>query len=192
MDLKTLLIIAHIIGTSLGVGGATVGDFLFFKSVKDGTLDASELRLLKVVSSVVWIGFIILVFSGFGFLLWYRLTAPEAALIYNPKLWAKLAVVGVILVNGLVMHGKLYPLLEANVGKRLATGDFPKRAGLAFTTGAISIISWYTTLILGVWKMPEASFLAILGVYALILAIGIFIAHVIGRKMLRTLSKPNV
>ncbi len=180
------MIIIHIVGTALGVGGATISDFLFFKVLKKGNLDKVEYGFLKAISKVIWIGFFILVLSGFGFLILYRLNLPEAGLIYNPKLWAKIVVVLIILFNGILMHAKIFTFFEKNLGKKFTEIDFRKKANLIFTTGAISIISWYSVLILGGWRSLnfKYSFFEIFGSYLIILAVAIIIANFIGRRFL--------
>lgn len=188
MDWYTLLIMVHIIGVALGAGGATISDILFFKSIKDGKIDKKEFALLKAVSSVVWTGFVILAFSGFGFLILYRLTPEYAGLMYDPKLWAKLFIVLIILLNGLVMHWKVFPLLESSLGKPLAASRFIKKSSIAFTTGAISIISWYSALILGAWRTLDASYITIFGAYLLIIFAGIVFANIAGRYFIKYIN----
>lgn len=187
MDIKTFLIILHIVGTALGVGGATASDFLFFKILKKGFLDKTEYDFLKTISKVVWLGLLILFLTGFGFLVYYRLVLPADGLIYNPKLWAKIAVVLVILFNGILMHAKVFAFFEKNLGKRFIETDFKNKAKLIFTTGAISITSWYSALVLGAWREAnfKYGFLEIFGIYLGIVLVAIFFANIIGPKLLR-------
>ncbi|HEX9664495.1 MAG TPA: hypothetical protein VGA49_01595 [Patescibacteria group bacterium] len=185
MGWYTFLIISHLIGTALGVGGATASDFLFFKSIKDRQIDRTEFGFLKIVSNLVWAGFLILVFSGFGFLLLYRLQLPALAPDSWQRFWAKMTVVMIIFLNGLVMHWKVFPLFEEHIDKKLITPDFIKKAPIVFTTGAISIISWYSGLILGAWRELTLSYLEIIFLYGVILAIGISVSNLIGRYFIR-------
>jgi len=188
MGWYTFLIVMHIIGTALGAGGATISDLSFFRSVRDGKVDRSELDLLKTISTAIWAGFGILVFSGFGFFLLYRIQSPELGLIYNPKLFAKLTIVLVIFFNGLIMHAKVFPLLGSFVGRPLFNSDFAKRATIAFTTGAISIISWYSALILGAWRGLDWSYGTIMGIYIALVAAGIIFANIVGRQVIKKLG----
>lgn len=72
MDTLTLLIIAHTVGTALGVGGATFVEIFLNKALKDGEVDPIESGFLKTTFSVVRWGLIISILSGFGFLLLYK------------------------------------------------------------------------------------------------------------------------
>lgn len=187
MDLHSLLIVIHIIGAVVGVGAATMGDILFFKSLKDGVIESKELDFLKTISLAVWAGLFILVFSGFGFFLIYRVSFPEAGLIYNPAYLVKLTIAAVIFFNGLIMHWKVFPLLESQVGKSLNSPEFLARSRLVFTTGAVSIISWYFALILGAARGIEASYFSIIAIYLVVLWIGIIFANLIGKRLIRGL-----
>lgn len=187
MDLYFLLVIIHVIGAVIGVGAATMGDILFFKSLKDGALEKKELEFLKTISAAVWAGLFILVFSGFGFFLVYRVSFPETGLIYNPTYLIKLTIAAVIFFNGLFMHWKVFPLLESQVGRTLNNPDFLSRAQPVFTSGAISIVSWYSALILGAARGIDASYFSILVVYLVVLWIGIVFANIIGKRLIRSL-----
>ena len=185
--MSTILTVGHIIGVALGVGAASLGDFLFLKSLKRGELSQGDYNTLKSASQVVWIGLVILIFSGFGFLLQYRIEFPELGLLYNPKLWVKLFVVVVIFFNGLVMHWKNFKIFENNVDVPFAKSEIAKKSFLIFTTGAISITSWYSALVLGAWRGLDfnASFVIIAGAYLGAVLIVIVIANIFGKSMIK-------
>lgn len=186
------LVILHIIGVSLGVGGATISDFLFFKTIKDGRIERTEFDLLKMASSVVWIGLTLLAFSGVGLLLFERLVPHgHESLVYSAPFLAKMTIVLVIFLNGLVMHWKVFPICESSLDRPLAGSEFIKKRAVAFSTGAISIVSWYSALILGVWRTLEASYLEIMGVYLLILLAALIASNIIGRLFAKRLQHKN-
>ena len=188
MSALTFIGIIHIIGTALGVGGATVSDFLFLKAVRDGRIDKKEFGVLKSVSTVVWTGFAVLVFSGFGFFILFRLL-PEHGSIYEPKLLIKLIVVSVIFFNGLLMHWKVFPVLKTSARKSIHSTETLGKLSLVLTTGAISITSWYAALILGAWRGLDAPFVTILGAYVLAVFGAIAIANIVGKKYVEKLPK---
>lgn len=185
MDWYIFLIITHIIGTALAVGGATISDFLFFRILKTNRLSEDGFEFLHIISNVIWAGFLILIFSGFGFFMLYRLSFPEAGAIYDPRLWMKLTISAVILFNGLLMHWKVFPALKSSIGDNVCSGEFIKKKTVMFTTGAISIVSWYTALILGAWRGLSLSYLNILGIYIVIVALAIIAANIIGRSLIK-------
>ncbi len=103
MDIHSILITAHLIGVALGVGGATFAGILYLKAMKDGKIDPMEGEWLSVVFTVLRIGLVILVISGFGFFLEYRFTGQEERLL-DPRLWAKMTIVLVLVFNALMIQ----------------------------------------------------------------------------------------
>ena len=185
MDLRTLLIILHVIGTALGVGAATVSDYLFFKFTKDGKIDKHEFRILHIVSDIVWTGLLLLLLSGFGFVLLYLGQHESALRVYSmDKIAAKITIVIILLCNGFVLHRRVLPLFEKRLGKPFATPSFIAKSPLIFSAGALSAASWYTTLILGAWRGLDASYMQIMLGYAAIVLIGMLIANIGGRSFL--------
>ncbi|MEK9209250.1 MAG: hypothetical protein AAB926_00270, partial [Patescibacteria group bacterium] len=141
---------------------------------------------LKAVSKIVWLGFLFLVFSGLGLLIFYRLNFGASEIVFRPGFLAKMTVALVIFFNGLLMHWKVFPLFEANLGKTLnQSPDFLKNSRWVFYTGVISIISWYSALVLGAWQGLEFSYSKILLIYIFSLFAGIAAANLIGKKILK-------
>ena len=161
MDGQTFLTIAHIIGTALGVGGATFAEIFYLKSARDGESDPFQSSALKTIFFVLRIGMVILVLSGFGFLILYRLSG-QTELLYHPKLWAKLTIILVLLFGVIAWQARKAPLRWGS---------------------AVSLTSWYAALILGAWRGLEASYLTIMTVYLLAI---VFAAAALGiiRKLL--------
>lgn len=188
MDWQALLIILHVVGVAIGVGGATVSDSLFFRTIKDGKINKTEFAFLKTTSSVVWFGLIILFFSGFGLLFLSKLAVPESGLFYNPKFLAKFSIALIILFNGLVIHWKVFPFFQAHLGKTLNSPEFIKKVPFLFTSGAISTVSWYSALILGAWRTLNLPYLTIMGIYLFVLLGGVLIANIISRYFIKSLS----
>ena len=107
MDWYTFLIIIHLIGTVLGVGGATFAEIFYFKAKKDGVIEPLEVDYLRTAYFVLRIGLFILIISGFGFLLFYRLIGAGEVLL-NQKLWAKLGIVVILVFNAFLIQAKKF------------------------------------------------------------------------------------
>ncbi len=148
MDWHTILIALHLIGTVLGVGGATFAEIFLLKSLRDGEIDPLESSFLKVTYRVIRIGLALLVLSGFGFLILYRLTGLEERLL-SPLLWAKLAIVGIILANAILLQARKIPL---------------------WLGSALSLASWYGAMLIiplrSVFKSINAGFFDVILIYA--------------------------
>lgn len=165
MTIYTFLIIIHIIGTVLGAGGATFAEIFFLKSAKDGTFDQEESAFLHITYAVLRFGMVLLILSGFGFLLLYRFT-DQTELLYNPKLWAKLSIIFMLLMNVLAMQSRRIPF---------------------WLGSSLSLTSWYAALTLGAWRGLDAPYLAIMAGYiaavACIAVILICVRRVLGIKL---------
>lgn len=164
MDWGILIKISHIIGTVLGVGGDTFGAIFYFKAMQDGEIDLSESRLLRVCYSVLHIGLVLLVISGFAYFLEFRLEGfPER--ILQDRFIAKIALVIILLVNAILLQVRKIPV---------------------WLGGAISIVSWYGALILGAWRGIQAELWQMVLVYL----IAIMVAAIGERLIRQRLSIP--
>ncbi len=143
MGIYPLLVIAHIIGTVLGVGAATFAEIHYTRFNSDDIITDDEKKTLAVTYTVMRTGLFLLVISGFGFLLYMRLT-EYTDLLLSQTFWAKMTVVGILVCNALLLQARIMP----------------------FAVGAaISLTSWYTALVLGVLRDTGASYFEILIYY---------------------------
>ncbi|MCR4330304.1 MAG: hypothetical protein NUV49_00215 [Patescibacteria group bacterium] len=151
MEWHTFLVVVHIIGTALGVGGATFAEIFLLKAVRDGEIDPIESSFMQVTYRIVRVGLALLVLSGFGFLILYRFTDLEARL-YSPLLWSKLTIVVVILINAILLQTRRIPL---------------------WLGSALSFASWYAAMLIIPLRpaiMP-ITYLEIMGWYIAFVAI---------------------
>jgi len=162
MDLFTLIIIGHLVGSVLGVGGATFIEIFLNKSLKDGEIDPIEGSFLKATFRVVRIGLIISLFTGMWLILIYRFNGQEFKL-YDPTLWAKMTILGVIVVNALLLQAHKIPI---------------------WLGSPLSLISWYAVLAIGVLlRGPSIPYLDVMFYYVVALVIGGFALEGIRRSM---------
>ncbi|MYE38050.1 MAG: hypothetical protein F4X82_00835 [Candidatus Spechtbacteria bacterium SB0662_bin_43] len=198
LDFYTILVILHLIGMSFGVVGASVSDMLFFKAIKDGIIDKQEFGIFQFFGRLIWVGLSIAIVSGIGFLVWYiaqdiTVAGSDVEKIENPKIWAKVTIVAIITLNGLVLHRKILPLLRDSVGKPLVKTGITRHLTLVLTSGAVSITSWWSAFIIGAWSGLNFSLSswAILVLYAVIVCSTIGVANVIGRRHLLRSHRNN-
>lgn len=162
MDIALIIRITHVVGTVLGVGGATLAEIFFLKSMRDdGKIDEKEGSFLKVVYTVLRIGMILLLLSGFAFLILYRIEGYEERL-YNPRLWAKLALTLIIVINALLLQ--------------------TRKINFAWGS-AVSLTSWYAALVLGLWRGLEAGFWEIM-IWLAVITIAVWWVQGLIRKSL--------
>jgi|TARA_Y100000310_G_scaffold345866_1_gene471925 hypothetical protein len=159
MSIYTFLVISHIIGTILGVGGATFAEIHHTRALKDGQIDPKEGKTLKVTYSVIRWGLIIATLSGFGFLLLFRLTGEEERLL-DPKLWAKMSIIVVLITNALLLQMHKIPM---------------------WLGASISLTSWYGALILGSWRSYPYSYVDTIIGYVIAIVLVAIALHFIKR-----------
>jgi hypothetical protein len=158
VDWYTIIVLGHIIGTVLGVGGATFAEVHLIRALRDGAMSPDESSIMQTTYTVIRIGFFLLVLSGFGFLILARLE-DHTTWFYSITLWAKLGIVGIIGVNAVLLQLRWISLLWGS---------------------AISIVSWYAALILGtIMGRGEYSFFWIYAVYAVAVVVMYLILHAI-------------
>lgn len=161
MDWYIFLIIIHLIGTVLGVGGATFAEIFYLKAKRDGVFEPYEIDYIRIAVFVLRIGLAILVISGFGFLLFYRIVGAGEALLAS-KLWAKLFIVLILILNTYLMQAKKIPM---------ALGV------------SLSLTSWYAALIIGAWRILTASFISIIIVYIIAVVLVTLILKIIEKQL---------
>jgi len=162
MDIFTFLIIGHLIGTVLGVGGATFLEVFLNKGLKDGSLDRYEGDTLKTTFTTVRIGLALSILTGFGLILIYRFEG-QMFQFYDPTLWAKFTILGVIVVNALLLQAHKIPI---------------------WLGSPLSFISWYSVMIAGVLlRGPQISYFTVMLYYCAALLIGGFLMEGIRHSM---------
>ncbi|MCR4284404.1 MAG: hypothetical protein NUV64_03800 [Parcubacteria group bacterium] len=166
MDLQLFLVFTHIIGTILGTGAATFAEIFYLKAKRDGVFEPLEVDYLKTSYFVLRVGLFILVLSGFGFLVTLRLNEFGDPLL-GVKLWSKLAIVLIITANAFLIQARKMPM---------------------WLGSAISITSWYTATILGLWRGIPYSFGQIAVFYLLSIFIVSYILHVIDKRILKSVT----
>ncbi len=163
MDWFQILIISHLIGAVLGVGGATFAEINILRALRDGTISKDESYLMHGVYSTMRLGFFITLVSGFGILAYFRLNGMEAEL-FEPKLWAKMTIIGFLGFNAMLLQLRAIPILWGS---------------------AISITSWYAALIIGSMHEISYSYFTILAIYAVTVGVSFLILANIHKRMIK-------
>lgn len=146
----TVLTGLHLLGLCFGLGGATMLYFWILRWLRWGALPVEIRRTFLFVSKVVSVGLGLLWLSGLGFLAVYAVDSPEK--FDNPKLWAKVVVVLVLTVNGLVVHGVMLSSVLRDVDRPLLVEVSRLRSAIVLISGAVSGVSWYTAFALGLMR----------------------------------------
>jgi hypothetical protein len=181
--LKSSLIAAHLFGLLLGVGAATLLDLFIVRFMILGKVSKEYCSVVDFSSKIVTIGLLILWVTGIGFLIHYAVFDPVK--LTNQKVWAKIAIVVVLTLNGMFIHRTVLPLMHNRIGRNLFDGITPSQRSLLLVTGSISATSWYVPLVLGAF--PQLNFLPawpILLAYMLLLTAAILVTHGLARVVI--------
>jgi hypothetical protein len=167
---RNALRIIHFIGLAFGIGAATMLDLIVLRFFIGKRISSAAFDIFKFGSSIVSFGICTLWLSGIGFLLFYA--AFEPIKLTNEKVWAKMAIVLILTINGFIIHKTILPAVKAQVGRSIFEGmNMGKRRTLV-CVGTISVVSWYAPLIIA--NLSSLNFtvpaLQILMAYALVLA----------------------
>ena len=150
IEVRTLLVGLHLLGLCFGLGGATMLDFWLLRWMRWGYLPDDVVRTFAFVAEAVSAGLVLLWLSGCGFLALYAVADP--AKLANPKIVAKLVIVGALSVNGLVIHRLVLPYVALARSAPLFDGFRRRRRLLFVLSGSLSGASWYAAFALGLLR----------------------------------------
>jgi uncharacterized membrane protein len=155
-----ILVIIHIIGAILGIGGTSVVDFLHLRGLKNRKFERRVITIYPAISSLILMGVFILVASGTLLVL----THPEEYLT-SPLFRLKMFLVLIIIVNGYFLSKKIFPKIMDRVHEK---ENYPEKRRLVILTsllGSISIVTWYFVFVLAMTKYHDYSYTKALLVY---------------------------
>jgi hypothetical protein len=170
---RQALVYGHIIAFALAVATVLKEDVRLFRVER---IDAASLlasaKLVKWLLLALWATGIPMVMMDVG--------TNVSLLLGNPKLVAKLIVVGALTLNGILLHFIAFPLLT---GK---PKNPDQAATIAATLGAVSVTSWLYASFLGASRIvaPYFSLFDFVMLYLFALAIALLVAILVVRDRL--------
>ncbi|MDP2648020.1 MAG: hypothetical protein Q8P35_02165 [Candidatus Yanofskybacteria bacterium] len=173
-------LIFHLFGVAVGAGSAYMSDLIFIHSARDGKISPTEHTFLRLASRMVWVGLFILILSGIGLYFEHPERYAESG-----KFWAKMTIVGVIILNGIIFHTYHIPHLKRNPGEHLLFSEvFSRRGPLLLVSGAVSFVSWTSALILGAINRIPFTYLEIMLTYGFIVLGASIFAYALRKQIL--------
>jgi hypothetical protein len=176
MDIYTLLIIGHIIGAILGVGGATFIEIHLNMALQDGKMDRQDRAVLGKDFLLTRIGMALGFLTGVGFVIIWAMN-DQLFRLMDGVFWSKMLIFLIIIVNAYLLH--------------------KHKIGL-YWGSAFSFISWWAVMLLGIFlsnsikfvpQNPTLSFFAIMIVYAFFVVIGAVALDLIRKKVQANFAK---
>lgn len=164
MDTHGILILGHIIGTILGVGGATFIEIHLNMALRDGKMDDTEKGFMKKDFLLTRIGMSLAFVTGIGFVLEYYFNNQLFRLM-DGVFWAKMCIIAIIIVNAVLLD--------------------KHKIGL-YWGSAFSFVSWWAAMLLGTFLTSgtkffpgnvPVSFISIMAVYGVIVIISAYTLH---------------
>lgn len=154
MSMYILLEVLQTFGISIAIGSSTFALIFYYKSIRDGAIDASEKSFLHTVYTVLRIGMGMIIITQLLFVVWhYQYGSMEA--FVSSSFWMMWTILAVIIANATLMQLHLMPMM---IGPAIAGG------------------SWYTFAIVDTLKAYELPYLSWLGYYVLfIIAFALFL-----------------
>jgi hypothetical protein len=171
-EYKYFFVVLHLLGFAFGLGGAVIADKLFFRFLNDLKISDKEKEALSIVSMVIFVGLGILYLSGTALVL----SDPERYL-NSSKFLTKLFIVVVITLNGILLHKLITPKLIHIHWHKGHQAQYRNIRKLAFACGAVSVISWFTSFILGTVKTIPVNTIQGISIY-----LGVIVIAIIGSQ----------
>lgn len=181
IEIKTVYLIVHFLGLALGVGGAFVSDVIYMTSLKDKKITKDEMNIISDGGNVVWGGLLLLTISGL-----LLMSLDWTSYIVSTKFIAKMIVVLLIALNGVVIHHFYLPRMKKLVGEDLSQhSEFKRMSLFLYVSGALSFVSWISATILGAFTGIPFSTLTILLVYGGIVLVAMGVALMVRKSFLK-------
>ena len=191
-DNRNSFLALHLLSAAVGLGSAVISDILFFKFLKDFQISVFEAGMMKFLSQIMWLALGMIIMTGLGLYL------PHAEhLKENPAFVMKVIIVAIIVINGAFLNLLIMPrLVKASILNNPPEGqpiysygksDLPVLGRLPFALGPISLVSWISAFLLGMF-LNKAAKLDLLNLVFIYFS-ALFVVVVIGLAINRILKK---
>lgn len=159
---RLALVYLHLIACCVAIGLILMSDIAMVKQLVWGDRRTrTDARHLDELQNTVTLALAALWITGAGIV---ALDASVKGWEYfaNPKLQAKITVVALLTLNGMLLHRRVLPLMK-KAGHLLNLSA--AQCSLALLAGSVSAVSWFYAALLGVgrvlsWKYPLTQILA--------------------------------
>lgn len=147
MTFLTIVKMVHLVGLMMGFGGAVLTDFVALFGAILKPIDKLVVQISTILSKIVFVGLFIL--WGSGAILLYIRISNDSIVLTNEKIWAKVAIVTLLTINGFVVHRFALHRMAKRVGQRLFDASTPNETAALCFVAAVSSVSWIVPFVLG-------------------------------------------
>ena len=176
MDLIfTITLVFHIIGITIAIGSATLTDYLHLIALRKSSLEKGIVKLYPYISKLINYSLILIYTSGIILVM----LKPE--LLQSPLFIIKFLLVLLVTINGIYLQKIITPQLERCVikGNKYCTSNVLYGSVIG---GSISIVTWYSILILALTKTLGYTLTQFLTAYVIVLILAIISAYILEKR----------
>ena len=148
LQIHSIIVFLHVVALAIGLGGAVLADWIVLSQLTFRTVTPASASRLSDLSRAVMIGLVLLWITGAALIAYQMQTAPQQ-LLTNQKVWAKIAIVAILTVNALLLHGTALPQVAMRVGQPLFEQSWRVLVP-ATLFAAVSATSWIFAAYLGI------------------------------------------
>lgn len=170
--------VAHVVAVVFGMGAALVSDVLFSFFSRDKRLNRTEISILSVLAKIVTISLLVIALTGVMIFF-----SDSAKYLASTKFMAKMSILGILVINGYILHRYIWPHL-LNKSFFFAKRERFARVA-AFICGAVSVVSWLSVCVLGVLDGLPYAYSVIMALYIGILLCAAAVAVLIEQREFR-------
>lgn len=138
--------LVHVLGLAVGLGAATVTGLFLFKFLKDLKISEWEAEVLGSIGQIIWFALAATVVSAAA------LAVGDKNLLSAPAFLAKLALIAVIILNGVFLHLVLTPeLVKISFGAKHEheAGELSRLRRVTLFLAGVLLLAWYGAFLLG-------------------------------------------
>jgi len=175
VEVYSIIIVFHVLAVIVAVGAVTVTDYLHLIGLRRKNLERQLRNIYPSLSKLIMAALSFIVLSGFT-LLYLK---PEV--LESPLFIAKLVLVVIVTLNGFYLQKKVYPNLDLCVmkGTKYCPQDVLYASAIS---GGISIVTWYSIVILSLTKNLGYTLNQFILVYLMVLFVVISVAFYFEKK----------
>lgn len=159
---RLAVVYVHLIACSVAIGSIVVSDFAVVRQLISGDpYQGQDNEHLQQLQSAVTFALLALWLTG-AVIIAIDVAAKGLGYFDNPKLQAKIIIVCLLTLNGVLLHNTVLPMMKKAKSLLRLTWS---QAAFALFVGTLSAISWFYAAFLGIgrhlsWKYPLMQLLA--------------------------------
>ena len=163
--------VLHVVSAAIGVGAAAASDSVFMGAIRNRRISHDQFVLIRKASNVLIGGLVVLILSGVALL---HLNVVHWSMAHFQ---AKMTVVFILLINGIIFHSRVIPMLKQFSDITMPKEFITSRQWLLSITGSTSAVCWFSALIISVVGDVGVQYLWYIAIIALLIVGGSVVAH---------------